>query len=119
MPPVALDEPAFFGNGVVARVTSLEAVQGEARGPGEIAGPALRVVVEIRNTSERAVSLARSVVIVSYGREPGARGRAERPGSASTGGVGARRWLGDRQLCLRRPGGRAQQHPGEHQRARP
>jgi hypothetical protein len=69
-PPVALDEPASFGSGLVARVTGLEAVQGEARGPGETAGPALRVVVEIRNTSGRAVSLARAIVTVSYGREP-------------------------------------------------
>jgi hypothetical protein len=69
-PPVALDEPASFGSGLVARVTGLEAVQGEATGPGETAGPALRVMVEIRNTSGRAVSLARSIVMVSYGREP-------------------------------------------------
>ncbi|MDQ4054736.1 MAG: hypothetical protein M3237_18860 [Actinomycetota bacterium] len=69
-PPVALDEPASFGSGLVARVTGLEAVRGEATGPGETAGPALRVVVEIRNTSGRAVSLARSIVTVSYGRDP-------------------------------------------------
>lgn len=69
-PPVPLDEPASFGNGLVARLTGLEAVQGEARGPGEIAGPALRVVVELRNTGGRAVSLERSVVTVSHGREP-------------------------------------------------
>jgi hypothetical protein len=92
MPPVDLDEPASFGGGLVARVTSLEAVQGEARGPGETAGPALRVVVELRNSGGRAVSLARSIVTLSYGREPAPgvtlSGPGARPlaGSVSAGG---------------------------------
>jgi hypothetical protein len=92
LPPVPLDEPASFGSGLVARVTGLEAVQGEARGPGETAGPALRLVVAIRNSGGRAVSLASAVVSVSYGPDlapaAGLSGPGVRPlaGSVPPGG---------------------------------
>jgi hypothetical protein len=91
-PPVPLDETASFGNGLVARVTGLAAVQGEARGPGETAGPALRLVVAIRNSGGRAVSLANAVVSVSYGPDlapaAGLSGPGVRPlaGSVPPGG---------------------------------
>ncbi|MFW3170539.1 hypothetical protein [Geodermatophilus sp. CPCC 206100] len=67
LPEVALDEPAAVGNGVVARIADLEAIDGTAVGPGNIAGPALRVTVRIENGTEEAVSLGGVAVNVSHG----------------------------------------------------
>jgi len=60
--PVALDATATFSDGVTARLVSLEAVQGEAQGPGEVAGPAVRVTVELTNGTAGAVGLGAAVV---------------------------------------------------------
>lgn len=68
-PPAALDEPATFTSGVVARLLEIEPVDGEAQGPGEVAGPALRVVVELENRTEDAVDLTAVVVNVYAGAE--------------------------------------------------
>jgi hypothetical protein len=54
---VALDAPAAVGNGVVATVPSIESFEGAADGPGNIAGPALRITVRIENGTAEAVSL--------------------------------------------------------------
>ncbi|MGY1771718.1 hypothetical protein [Blastococcus sp. SYSU D00813] len=56
-PEVPLDAPAAVGNGIVATVTSVEAIDGTAVGPGNIAGPALRITVRIENGTAEAVSL--------------------------------------------------------------
>jgi len=48
-----LDNKVETSPGVTARVKSVEAVKGEARGPGEIAGPALRVTIAITNNGRR------------------------------------------------------------------
>lgn len=61
-PAVPLASPAPFGTGVVARLAGLEAVQGVAQGPGEVSGPALRVVVEIVNGTAAPLSLDTAVV---------------------------------------------------------
>jgi hypothetical protein len=98
-PAVGLDAPSSFARGLVARVTDIEAVEGEARGPGEIAGPALRVSVEIRNNTGRAESLAGSVVTVAYGRDPAPgvalSGPGVRPlaGSVPAGGAATGRYV--------------------------
>jgi hypothetical protein len=57
LPEVALDAPAAVGNGVVATLPSIEAIQGTATGPGNINGPALRVTVRIENGTAEPVSL--------------------------------------------------------------
>lgn len=67
--PVGLSERAGFGTGLVARVTGIDAVEGEAQGPGEIAGPALRVTVELRNTTNKAVPLDGAIANLSYGKQ--------------------------------------------------
>jgi hypothetical protein len=66
---VALDEEATAGNGIVGSVTRIEAIEGTAVGPGNIAGPALRVTVRIENGSDAAVSLAAVAVNASYGSD--------------------------------------------------
>lgn len=81
-PPVGLDETGDFGTGLTLRVTDIEAVEGVARGPGEVSGPALRLTMEARNASRAPVSLEGMVVDLTYGAadtpampltEPGAR----------------------------------------------
>lgn len=64
---VPLDETAPLAQGVVVSVVSVESVEGVASGPGEVAGPALRVTVSVQNDSETAVSLADTIVNLSYG----------------------------------------------------
>jgi hypothetical protein len=66
-PEVGLDEPAAVGNGIVARIAELEAIEGSAVGPGNIAGPALRVTVRIENGTPEPVSLGGVAVNASYG----------------------------------------------------
>ena len=57
LPEVPLDSPAAVGNGIVATLPSIESIEGSAVGPGNIAGPALRVTVRIQNGTSDAVSL--------------------------------------------------------------
>lgn len=68
-PAVALDQPATFASGVVAELTKVESVDGEAQGPGEVAGPAVRVTVRLTNGTEAAVPLAGAVVNVYAGQD--------------------------------------------------
>lgn len=56
-PPVALAEEADFGTGVTAELAAVRAIQAEAHGPGEIAGPALAFDVVFVNGSAADVSL--------------------------------------------------------------
>ncbi|MGY1718127.1 MULTISPECIES: hypothetical protein [unclassified Blastococcus] len=67
LPEVPLDAPAPVGNGIVATLPSLEAIEGTAVGPGNIAGPALRVTVRIENGTSAAVSLSGVAVNLYYG----------------------------------------------------
>jgi hypothetical protein len=91
--PVALDETADFGTGLTVRLVDVEAVKGKAEGPGQIAGPALRVTLQARNESGKKVSLEGSVVDLSYGegQTPGMRlrgpGTVEFPASVKSGGT--------------------------------
>ncbi len=68
--PVGLTEEAAVGNGVTATVEDLEAVLGSAQGPGQVAGPAVRVTVRIVNGTGAPLSLDAVAVDVTYG--PGA-----------------------------------------------
>ena len=67
--PVALDEEATLGPEVTAKLTGLRAVKGTARGPGEIAGPALQVRIAVDNASDEPIDLGRAVVEVTYGKK--------------------------------------------------
>ena len=67
LPVVALDEPAEVGNGISAVVSSLEAIEGTGRGPGNVAGPALRATVRITNGTADPVSLDAVAVDLASG----------------------------------------------------
>jgi hypothetical protein len=69
LPPVALDDVAAVGNGMTASIVDIEAIQGEAMGPGNIAGPALRVTVRITNGTSAATSLDGVAVNLAYGAD--------------------------------------------------
>jgi hypothetical protein len=73
MDPIALDETGDFGTGLAVRLVEIDAIDGEARVQGEIAGPALRVQVEVTNNSDTPIYLERTLVEVTYGndRSPG------------------------------------------------
>jgi len=67
--PVPIDEPATITPGVTASIDTIEAVQGEAKGPGEVAGPAIRFRVSIANSTSKAIDLGATVVTVDYGAD--------------------------------------------------
>jgi hypothetical protein len=67
LPEVALDSPAAVGNGVVATLPAIEAIEGAATGPGNVNGPALRVTVRIANGTDGPVSLDGVATNLSYG----------------------------------------------------
>lgn len=63
-----LTETATFGDGVTAELTSISAIEGQAQGIGEIAGPALRVALAITNGTPDPLSLDLAIVNLVYGR---------------------------------------------------
>lgn len=64
-----LDDKVGLASGVEVRVAEIESVRGEAQGPGEIAGPAVRVTVMVRNKSDKDISMDMALVNVYYGAE--------------------------------------------------
>jgi hypothetical protein len=67
--PVALDSPATFGGKLSVRVSDIDRVRGRATAPGEIAGAALQVSVEVDNGTAESVDLSRVVLFLTYGEE--------------------------------------------------
>jgi cytoskeletal protein RodZ len=63
------DEEAPAGDAVTVALSDLEAVEGEASTPGEIAGPSLRFTVTFTNDGDSSYSLAGAVTNVYYGEE--------------------------------------------------
>ena len=57
VPSVPLDEVSQFGGRVSAEITSIDPIEGEARLPGEVAGPALAVHVRLINDSSRRLDV--------------------------------------------------------------
>lgn len=66
---VPLDAPATTDTGLVARVGAVEQVAGEAAGPGQVAGPAVRFTVTLENPSGAAAPLVGAVVNAYFGPE--------------------------------------------------
>jgi cytoskeletal protein RodZ len=64
-----LREKADVDDGIAVRVSRIESVDGEAQGPGEIAGPALRVSVEVENTSGEDVAMDLALTNLYYGKD--------------------------------------------------
>ena len=78
--PINIENPGTITPGLTAKMTSVEAVDGIARGPGEVAGPSLRITVTITNATSKEASLRTAVISCYFGanrtpaqelREPG------------------------------------------------
>lgn len=70
--PVPLEDEADFGTGVTSSLDGVEAIQAEAHGPGEIAGPALAFEIRLVNSSDEDVDLgAVTVNLADDAGDPG------------------------------------------------
>lgn len=67
--PIGLEEEGMLAEDVTARLTRIEAVEGVAVGPGQIAGPSLRVTLEVRNQTAEPISLTAALVQLYYGED--------------------------------------------------
>lgn len=65
--PAALDQPVEVVPQVTVSLSDFESVEGESAVPGEIAGPAVRVHLTVKNATETAVDLSQVVVNAYYG----------------------------------------------------
>ncbi|MDK1328474.1 hypothetical protein [Arthrobacter sp. zg-Y1143] len=65
--PVAIDGGSSEAGGLDIRVASMEAVEGEAIGIGEIGGPSVRFTVSVANGSNEPVDLSNAVLTVEAG----------------------------------------------------
>lgn len=76
-----LDEPGDLGNGVTVSVSEVEKVKGEAQGPGEISGPALRVSVTVTNDTAKPVPMNLALANLYYGQDRTPAGELSGPGA--------------------------------------
>ena len=72
-PPVAkakgFEKQADVAEGVATKVKAMKAVNGEARGVGEVSGPAVQFTLEVTNSTKEPISLAEAVVNVEAGAD--------------------------------------------------
>lgn len=87
LPPVRVAEPADFGGGLFAVVTRVQAVELEARGPGETAGAGVVVTLELRNESDETVDLGGIAINASYGDGVPAIRNSSAPGATLSGSL--------------------------------
>ncbi|MGY1693093.1 hypothetical protein [Geodermatophilus sp. SYSU D01105] len=69
LPAVAFDQEASGEDGVRAQVVSLDAIDGTAQGPGNIAGPALRATVRLVNETSEPLALDLVAVNLTHGAD--------------------------------------------------
>lgn len=65
--PVEISAGASENAGVDVRITDMAAVDGEAQGIGEVAGPAVRFTVSVTNNTDAPVDLSSAVMTVESG----------------------------------------------------
>jgi hypothetical protein len=80
--PVPIDTPAEVVTGLTASISGIEAVDGVAKGPGEVSGPSIRFTVTIANATGAPVDLTGTVVTVDYGADRTPAGQLYEPGAA-------------------------------------
>lgn len=68
-PPVPLNKAVSVQLGVGLSVNTIEAVDGQAQGIGEIAGPAIRFNATVTNSSGAELPAASISVLVEYGKD--------------------------------------------------
>lgn len=72
--------------GVEVAVAKIESVKGDAQGPGEIAGPAVRVSIEVSNGSDKEVSMDLALVNVYFGKDKTPASTLSGPGASPLSG---------------------------------
>lgn len=87
LPPVAPDEPSDNGAGLVAEITAMKAVQGEAVQAGEIAGPAVQFTLRLTNDTDAPLDLGLIAVNAYIGEAKTPAGGLVKPGAAPFGGT--------------------------------
>lgn len=87
LPPVPLSAAASQSNGVVATLPRIEGIQGTATGPGNIAGPAVRVTVRLANGTGAPVSLGGVAVNMYYGADRTPASPLDDPSQSPFGGA--------------------------------
>ncbi len=80
MTPTAPNAEVTQENDVLVSLAKVESVQGEARLPGEIAGPAIRVTVRVKNGSSKALDVGNARVSAYYGSDQTPAGVLTAPG---------------------------------------
>lgn len=78
--PLPIDATAQPEAGVTVSVGTFEAVDGIARLPGDVGGPAIRFAVSITNGTDKKISLASALVNVYYGAEQLPASELQEPG---------------------------------------
>ncbi|MBM7798520.1 hypothetical protein JOE57_001441 [Microlunatus panaciterrae] len=76
-----LGKTGDLGNGVTVTVSKVESVKGQAHGPGEIAGPALRISITVDNKTKKAVPMELALVNLYYGSDRTPAGPLSGPGA--------------------------------------
>ncbi len=84
--PAAFSGTPHFGTGVLAALTSVRSVRTTASGPGQIAGPGVRLSLRLTNQSKTPVSLSAVVVNVMDARGDPAVYLDTQPGVTSLSG---------------------------------
>jgi len=69
LPPAELTEPVALDGGPLVSVSSIQSVTGEAVLPGEVSGPAVRIAVDVKNTTEKPIELAAAIVTLYTGND--------------------------------------------------
>jgi hypothetical protein len=87
--PVALTDTADYGNGVTVKLGAIEAITTQAQLPGEIAGPGVKVTVDIVNGSSAAIDLGNVIVDLVDGAGEPAIPMTASPANPFTGSLGA------------------------------
>ncbi len=87
LPAVALDERGEVGDGVTATVRSLEAIEGTGYGPGNIAGPALRVTLLLENGTQDPLDLGGTAVELTTGPDSAPASPLDDPSQAPFSGT--------------------------------
>jgi cytoskeletal protein RodZ len=76
-----ISAPAPIKKELTARVSKMEAVQGKASAPGEIAGPAVRFTITITNTTGKRFDLSTTVVNAYAGADSAPAVALQSPGA--------------------------------------
>lgn len=79
-PATPLDQPASTPDGLVASIVSLESVEGEAIGAGDVGGPAIRVTVRLTNGTAEPFDTSFTVVNGYSGTDRDPAGTLVKPG---------------------------------------